>query len=42
MATMETENAETEEQEFTHVQASRQTEPGHNKTTGGNKMAKRG
>jgi hypothetical protein len=31
---METENAETEEQEFSQVMASRQTEPEHNVTVG--------
>jgi RHS repeat-associated protein len=39
LATMETENAETEEQEFSQVMASRQTEPEHNVTEGGNQVA---
>jgi hypothetical protein len=33
-ATMETENAEPEEQEFSQVMATRQTEPEHNVTVG--------
>ncbi|WP_297337687.1 hypothetical protein [Algoriphagus sp.] len=39
MATMETQNAETEEQELTQIQASRQLAPEHNKTAGGNQVA---
>ncbi|WP_439490784.1 DUF6443 domain-containing protein [Algoriphagus sp.] len=39
MATMETQNAETEEMEFSMVSASRQTEPEHNVTVGGNQVA---
>lgn len=39
MATMETQNAETEEMEFSMVSTSRQTEPEHNVTAGGNKVA---
>ncbi|WP_338221311.1 RHS repeat-associated core domain-containing protein [Algoriphagus sp. oki45] len=39
MATMETQNAETEEQDFTQIQASRQLAPEHNKTLGGNQVA---
>ena len=39
MATMETQNAETEEMEFSMVSISRQTEPEHNVTAGGNKVA---
>ncbi|WP_332910970.1 hypothetical protein [Algoriphagus boritolerans] len=34
MATMETQNAETEEQQFTQIQVSRQLAPEHNKTVG--------
>ncbi|MCE7057182.1 RHS repeat-associated core domain-containing protein [Algoriphagus sp. AGSA1] len=39
MATMETQHAETEEMEFSMVSASRQTEPEHNVTQGGNQVA---
>jgi RHS repeat-associated protein len=39
IATMETQNAETEEQEFTQITASRQLAPEHNKTVGGNQVA---
>jgi hypothetical protein len=39
MATMETQNAETEEMEFSMVSTSRQTEPEHNVTADGNKVA---
>jgi hypothetical protein len=39
MATMETQNAETEEEQFSQVSASRQTEPAHNVTVGGNQVA---
>jgi RHS repeat-associated protein len=39
MATMETQNAETEEMEFSMVSTSRQMEPEHNVTAGGNKVA---
>jgi RHS repeat-associated protein len=39
LATMEMQNAVSEEQEFTQVQASRQLAPEHNKTTGGNQVA---
>ncbi|MBN3584561.1 hypothetical protein JYB64_19375 [Algoriphagus aestuarii] len=39
MATMETQNAGTEEVQFSMVSESRQTEPEHNVTTGGNKVA---
>jgi RHS repeat-associated protein len=39
MATMETQNAETEEMEFSMVSTSRQTEPEHNVTAGGDKVA---
>lgn len=39
MATMETQNAETEEMEFSMVSTSRQTEQEHNVTAGGNKVA---
>jgi RHS repeat-associated protein len=39
MATMETQNAETEEQEFTQVEVSRHLSPEHNKTVGGNQAA---
>jgi RHS repeat-associated protein len=38
-ATMETQNAESEEQEFTQIEASRQLAPEHNKTVGGNQVA---
>jgi len=36
---METQNAETEEQEFTQVEVSRHLSPEHNKTVGGNQAA---
>ncbi|WP_172805236.1 RHS repeat domain-containing protein [Aquiflexum balticum] len=39
MATMEIQNAETEEVDFSMVSASRQTEPEHNVTEGGNEVA---
>ncbi|SFT97133.1 RHS repeat-associated core domain-containing protein [Algoriphagus locisalis] len=39
MATMETQNAEAEEAAFSQVSSSRQTEPEHNVTQGGNKVA---
>ncbi|PZX48941.1 DUF6443 domain-containing protein [Algoriphagus chordae] len=39
MATMETQNAQAEEQQFSMMIESRQTEPEHNVTTGGNKVA---
>ncbi|MBN3584966.1 hypothetical protein JYB64_21470, partial [Algoriphagus aestuarii] len=39
MATMETQNAGTEEVQFSMVSESRQTEPEHNVTMGGNKVA---
>ncbi|WP_057937325.1 DUF6443 domain-containing protein [Algoriphagus resistens] len=39
LATMETQSAETEEIEFSMVSESRQTEPEHNVTEGGNKVA---
>ena len=38
-ATMEVQNAETEEMEFSQVSASRQTEAAHNVTEGGDKVA---
>jgi YD repeat-containing protein len=39
MATMETQNAASEELAFSQVSASRQTEPAHNVTVGGNQVA---
>ncbi|PZX48945.1 DUF6443 domain-containing protein [Algoriphagus chordae] len=39
MATMETQNSQAEEIQFSMVSESRQTEPEHNVTTGGNKVA---
>jgi len=39
VATMETQNAETEELEFSMISESRQAEPEHNVTEGGNKVA---
>ena len=39
IATMETQNAASEEQEFIQIQASRQLGPEHNKTAGGNQVA---
>ncbi|MCH6202168.1 RHS repeat-associated core domain-containing protein [Aquiflexum sp. LQ15W] len=39
MATMETQNAEKEEMEFSMVSTSRQSEPEHNVTAGGDKVA---
>jgi RHS repeat-associated protein len=38
-ATMETQNAKTEDLEFSMISASRQTEPAHNVTPGGDKVA---